>query len=98
MEQLENMSVVKGEGVTPPTPSHTFLKQASWQLLKDGVNGFSSTSDMCSMPNMHPMEQPAIHCVSGPKIGFYDVTFLNLKGGGKPTQKAAGCVWLQVRQ
>jgi hypothetical protein len=37
-------AVVRGGGVTPPGPQHLFLKQASGQIFKDDVNGFSSFS------------------------------------------------------
>jgi hypothetical protein len=41
--------VVREGGVTPPTPMHSFLQQASGQIFKDDVNDFSSTSDICFM-------------------------------------------------
>jgi hypothetical protein len=35
-------------GITPPAPPppHPFLRQASEQIFKDYVNGFSATSDI----------------------------------------------------
>jgi hypothetical protein len=44
-DQLGIRVVVREGGVTPPTPMHSFLQQASGQIFKDDVNGFSSTSD-----------------------------------------------------
>ncbi len=44
MEQLENMVVWRGGGVTPPASI-----QASRQLYKYNVNNFSSTSNVCFM-------------------------------------------------
>jgi hypothetical protein len=39
------MLVLRGRGVTPPAPT-PFLQEASGQIYKDDVNGFSSTSDI----------------------------------------------------
>jgi hypothetical protein len=44
LDQLGNRVVAKGGEALLPTP-FTFL-QASGQILKDDVNGFSSTSDI----------------------------------------------------
>jgi hypothetical protein len=40
-DQVENRVMVRGEGVTPPTP--TISTEGFW-TDKDDVNGFSSTS------------------------------------------------------
>jgi hypothetical protein len=50
-DQLGNrMVVVRGEGVTSPSAHpHPFLQQASGQIFKDDVNGFSSISDISYM-------------------------------------------------
>jgi hypothetical protein len=40
--QLGNRAVVRGGGVTPPAPRR-IKTQASGQILKDDVDGFSST-------------------------------------------------------
>ncbi len=46
-DQLGNRVVVRGEGVKiRPLAPPLFLYQASEQILKDDVNGFSSTSDI----------------------------------------------------
>ncbi len=48
MEWMGNRSLVGGGGVTPPHPPLS-TSQASGQILKDDVKGFSSTSDICFM-------------------------------------------------
>ncbi len=46
--QLVRVVVRGGGGLTPHAPT-TFLQQASGQIFKDDVNGFSSTSDIYFM-------------------------------------------------
>jgi hypothetical protein len=47
MDQLGNRVVRGGgRGVNPPSPT-SFLLQASGQIFKDDVDGFSSTLDIC---------------------------------------------------
>jgi hypothetical protein len=51
MYQLGNRVVAWEKGVTPPAPHNflSFYKQASGQMFKDDVNGFSSTTIICFM-------------------------------------------------
>ncbi len=47
-DQLRNSSVrMKGGGVPPPAPKPFYCTAAWRQKFKDGVNGISSTSDIC---------------------------------------------------
>jgi hypothetical protein len=46
MDQSEKTVVAKAGGRYSPRP-HPFFLQASGQIIKDDVNGFTSTSDMC---------------------------------------------------
>jgi hypothetical protein len=54
-EQMGNRMVVRGVGVTPgySARSQPFLQQASGQVYKDDVTGFSSFLNICFMVIMY---------------------------------------------
>ncbi len=65
-----------GERRSYSTHPHPFLQQASGQVFKDDVNGFSSTSDICFMICPCPYSRPTAYLMVIGLLGRYKLCML----------------------
>jgi len=76
MDQRESRVGVSGRGVAPPAPFPLSMKQISGQILKDGVNGISSTSGLA--PVTFPFKKTnKLWKENFKKLDFYYFYFLS---------------------